>query len=188
MTSCICSYRILLFKINGVSEIFYDGELCHTQAVQNSSEARIYGFEAGIKARLSNSFQITSQYSLTKGRQKDSQNFDAPVRHVTPEFANIHLIWKSDKISLDGFLNYNGILRHDNISHELSNHLFAQDQNGNPISPAWYTLNLRSQFKFSDTISFIGSIENILNEGYRPYASGISAPGANFIFAISYND
>lgn len=175
-------------SINGVSEIFYDGELCQTQAVQNSSEARIYGFEAGIKARLSNSFQITSQYSLTKGRQKDSRNFDAPVRHVTPEFGNIHLIWKSDKISLDGFLNYNGILRHDNISHELSNHLFAQDQNGNPISPAWYTLNLRSQFKFSDTISFIGSIENILNEGYRPYASGISAPGANFIFAISYND
>ena len=57
-------------SINGVSEIFYDGELCQTQAVQNSSEARIYGFEAGIKARLSNSFQITSQYSLTKGRQK----------------------------------------------------------------------------------------------------------------------
>ena len=175
-------------SINGVSEIFYDGELCQTQAVQNSSEARIYGFEAGIKARLSNSFQITSQYSLTKGRQKDSQNFDAPVRHVAPEFGNIHLIWKSDKISLDGFLNYNGVLRHDDISHELSNHLFAQDQNGNPISPAWYTLNLRSQFKFSDTISFIGSIENILNEGYRPYASGISAPGTNFIFAISYND
>ena len=54
--------------------------------------------------------------------------------------------------------------------------------------PSWYTLNLRSQFKFSETISFTGSIENILNEGYRPYASGISAPGTNFIFAISYNN
>ena len=175
-------------SINGVSEIFYDGELCQTQAVQNSSESRIYGFEAGIKARLSNSLEITSQYSITKGRQKDSQNFNAPVRHVAPEFGNIHFIWKSDKISLDGFLNYNGALRGDNISHELSNHLFAQDENGNPYSPAWYTLNLRSQFKFSDTLSFIGSIENILNEGYRPYASGISAPGTNFIFSISYND
>ena len=175
-------------SINGVSEIFYDGELCQTQAVQNSSEARIYGFEAGIKARLSNSLEITSQYSIAKGRQKDSQNFNAPVRHVAPEFGNIHFIWKRDKISLDGFLNYNGILRHNNISHELSNHLFAKDENGNPYSPAWYTLNLRSQFKFSDTLSFIGSIENILNEGYRPYASGISAPGTNFIFSISYND
>jgi hemoglobin/transferrin/lactoferrin receptor protein len=177
-----------LISINGVSEIFYDGELCQTQAVQNSSEARIYGFEAGIKAILSNSFEITSQYSLTKGRQKNNQNFDTPVRHVAPEFGNIHLIWKGDKISLDGFLNYNGILRHEDISHELSNHLFAQDQNGYPYSPAWYTLNLRTRFKFSDTLSFIGSIENILNEGYRPFASGVSAPGANFIFAISYND
>ena len=175
-------------SINGASEIFYDGELCETQAVQNSSEARIYGFEAGFKARLSNSFEITSQYSLTKGKQKDRQNFDAPIRHVAPKFGNIHFIWKSDKISIDGFLNYNGSLRHYDISHELSNHLFAQDENGNPYSPSWYTLNLRSQFKFSETISFTGSIENILNEGYRPYASGISAPGANFIFAISYND
>ena len=37
--------------------------------------------------------------------------------------------------------------------------MFAQDQNGYPYSPAWYTLNLRTQFKFSDTLSFIGSIE-----------------------------
>jgi len=175
-------------SINGASEIFYDGELCETQAVQNSSEARIYGLEAGLKARLSNSFEITSQYSLTKGTQKDRQNFDAPIRHVAPKFGNIHLIWKSDKISIDGFLNYNGSLGHYDISHELSNHLFAQDENGNPYSPSWYTLNLRSQFKFSETISFTGSIENILNEGYRPYASGISAPGTNFIFAISYNN
>jgi len=175
-------------SINGVSEIFYDGELCQTQALQNSSEARIYGFEAGFKARFSNSFEITSQYSFTKGRQKDRYDIDAPIRHVPPEFGNIHFIWKRDKITLDGFLNYNGSLNHDEISHELSNHLFKQDENGNPYSPSWYTLNLRSQFKFSDTISFIGSIENILNQGYRPFASGISAPGANFIFAISYNN
>ena len=66
-------------------------------------------------------------------------------------------------------------------------YLYALDSNGNPYSPAWYTVNLRSRYKISEGLVIVASIENITNKLYRPYSSGISAPGINFIFAINYN-
>ena len=176
------------FSINGVSELIYDGELSTIQAIQNTSKAWIYGFEVGLRARFSKALELTSQYSITKGRQKNMDDRNMPVRHVAPAFGNAHIVWKQNKITLDGYINYNASLSHDDISHELSKHLFAKDADGNPYAPSWLTFNLRTRYKFSDTISFIGAIENITNEGYRPFASGISGPGRNLIFSITYQN
>ena len=176
------------FSINGVSEIEYDGELSEVQAIQNTSEAWVTGFEAGLRARLSKALEITSQYSVSNGRQKNAQNIDSPMRHVAPAFGNMHVIWKHNKTTLDGYINYNDGLSYEDISHELSKHLFALDENVNPYAPAWLTFNLRSQYNFSKTVSFVGAIENITNKGYRPFASGISGPGTNLIFAITYQN
>jgi hemoglobin/transferrin/lactoferrin receptor protein len=50
------------------------------------------------------------------------------------------------------------------------------------------TFNIRAQYQFTDTLSFVSALENISNEGYRPFASGISAPGTHLIFAITYKN
>ena len=176
------------FSINGVSDIVYDEELSEIQAIQNNSEAWVTGFEAGLRARLSKALEITSQFSVSNGRQKNAQNIDSPMRHVAPAFGNMHVIWKHNKITLDGYINYNAGLSYEDISHELSKHLFALDENGNPYAPSWLTFNLRTQYNFSKTVSFVGAIENISNKGYRPFASGISGPGTNLIFAITYQN
>lgn len=176
------------FIIDGESELIYDGELSTIQAIQNTSKAWIYGFELGLKARFSKALELTSQYSITKGRQKSADHRNVPIRHVAPAFGNAHVVWKHNKITLDGFINYNASLSADDISHELSKYLFAKDVNGNPYVPSWLTLNLRTQYKFSDSISFVGAIENITNEGYRSFASGISGPGRNLIFSITYQN
>jgi hemoglobin/transferrin/lactoferrin receptor protein len=176
------------FNINGVTEINYDGVSSAVQAVQNNAQANIYGFEAGLKAKLTKDLQLTSQFSLTKGRQKNTHNLEGPIRHVAPAFGNAHLLWTHKKITLDGFINYSAGLTNKDISHELSNHLFAIDANGSPYAPAWMTFNIRAQYQFSNTLSFVSALENISNEGYRPFASGISAPGTHLIFAITYKN
>lgn len=176
------------FSINGVSEIEYDGELSEIQAIQNNSEAWVTGFEAGLRARLSKALEITSQFSISNGQQRNAQNIDSPMRHVAPAFGNMHIIWRHNKITLDSYINYNAELSYEDISRELSKHLFALDENGNPYAPSWVTFNLRTQYNFSKTVSFVGAIENISNKGYRPFASGISGPGTNLIFAITYQN
>ena len=174
------------FTVGGLTEMEYDGELSEIQAIQNASKSWIYGFEAGLKIRFSKALKSTTQFSYVHGVQEDTSGVELPVRHVAPIFGNAHLIWKYNKLQMDGFVNYNGALCGSDISSELADSLFALDAQGNPYAPSWYSLNLRSQYDFNKSISVVGAIENITNQRYRTFSSGISAPGTNLILAVTY--
>ena len=174
------------FTVSGASEMYYDGDISEIQAVQNASKSWIYGFEAGLKVRFSKALKLTTQYSYVHGVQEDTAGVELPVRHVAPVFGNAHIIWKYNKLKMDGFINYNGALRGSDISAELADYLFALDAEGMPYAPSWYSLNLRSQFDFNKSISVVGAIENITNQRYRTYSSGIAAPGTNLVLAVTY--
>ena len=145
-----------------------------------------YGFEAGIKVLFSKELKLTTQYSYVHGTQEETPGVELPVRHAAPVFGNTHIIWKYNKLQLDGFINYNGSLRASEISNELADSLFALDSEGNPYSPSWLTLNFRTQFDFNDSVSFVGAVENITIQLYRTYSSGIASAGTNLIMAITY--
>ena len=173
------------FEVNGESQMMYDTELSDIQAIQNASRSWIYGFEAGIKILFSKQLKLTSQYSYVHGTQEETPGVELPVRHAAPVFGNTHIIWKHNKLQMDGFINYNGALRSSDISDELADYLFALDSEGNPYAPSWYTLNLRTQFNFNSSVSFVGAVENITNQRYRTYSSGIASAGTNLIMAIT---
>ena len=173
------------FEVNGENQMMYDTELSDIQAIQNASRSWIYGFEAGIKILFSKQLKLTSQYSYVHGTQEETSGVELPVRHAAPVFGNTHIIWKHNKLQMDGFINYNGALRSSDISDELADYLFALDSEGNPYAPSWYTLNLRTQFNFNSSVSFVGAVENITNQRYRTYSSGIASAGTNLIMAIT---
>jgi hemoglobin/transferrin/lactoferrin receptor protein len=175
------------FKVNGQSEIMYDGEMSNVQAIQNASKAWIYGFEAGVKINFSERFKLLSQYSIVGGTEEDENGVEVPVRHVAPAFGNTHLIWKSKKLKLDAFVNYNGELSNNQLAPSLADYLFAQDKNGNSYSPSWYTLNFRSQVQLNPKTTITASLENITNQRYRTYSSGIAAAGTNLILSVKYS-
>ena len=174
---------------DGITQIMYDGELSNVQAIQNGSRSSIYGIEIGLTAQLTTKLKAVAQYNFIDGKQKDDYTISMPIRHVPPQFASLHLVYTSKKIVIDGFINYNSKIPFYKLAQsEIDKpHLYAIDSNGNPYSPAWYTVNLRSNYIISDNISIVASIENLTNKLYRPYSSGISAPGINFIFAINYS-
>ena len=177
------------YSINGQTEIIYDGELSNVQAIQNASKAWIYGFEAGIDFTISEYLNLRSQYSIVGGTEEDENGMEVPVRHVAPSFGNTHLTWEKNKLKCDAFLNYNGELSFHQLapSEAEKDYIYAKDSNGNPYAPSWYTLNFRSQYQFNNAFSIVATIENITNQRYRPYSSGIAGPGTNFIMAIKYS-
>ena len=176
------------FSINGETEIIYDGELSNVQAIQNASKVWIYGFEAGLKISFSEYFKLHSQYSIVGGKEEDN-GIEVPVRHVSPSFGNTHLIWEMNKLKLNAYVDYNSELSFSQLAPSEINkaYLYAKDKNGNPYSPSWYTINFRSQYEISKYISVIATIENITNQRYRSYSSGIAAPGLNYIFTLKYS-
>jgi len=52
--------------------------------------------------------------------------------------------------------------------------------------PAWFTLNLRANYKIHMYLSLQGGIDNVFDTQYRTFASGINAPGRNFIAALRF--
>ena len=173
---------------NGVSEIIYDGELSQIQALQNSSKSFIYGIEFGINMFLNQNFRIKSQHNLIAGYELDDLPFGMPVRHIPPNYGNFHLIYNNGDFTIDTYLNYNSKISFNNLaeSERAKPYIYALDENGNPYSPSWMTFNVRSKYSFSKMLNINFTVENITNKLYRPYSSGISAPGINFIFSFSY--
>jgi hemoglobin/transferrin/lactoferrin receptor protein len=177
------------FSINGQTEIMYQGEFSTIQAIQNGGKAEIYGFEAGVEINFTKNLQFTSQYNYTGGYQLEEDGSRVAVRHVAPQFGNAHLIWEYKKLKLDAYANYNGQFDFEDLAPEEQNkaYLYALDENGNPYSPSWYTLNFGVQYKINKAFQINTSLENISNQRYRTYSSGITAAGINFITAVSYH-
>ena len=172
-----------------INQIIYDGELSDIYAIQNTSKSWLYGFETGLKINLSDNFDFKTQYNYLNGEQRDMEGAtNLPVRHVSPHFGNVHFIYSKNKTKVDLFFNYNSKLSFSQLSNSERDkpYLYAIDENGNPYSPSWHTFNLRTLYELNKNFQFTASIENISNKLYRPYSSGISAPGVNFIFSVNY--
>ena len=141
-----------------------------------------------LKWAISNKLKLTSQYNIIGGTE-ENEGIEVPIRHVVPYFGNTHLVWANKNLKADAFINYNNELSSNQLApSEIEKaHLYALDNNGNPYSPAWYTLNLRTKYKISSTTSITASIENITDIRYKLYSSGIAAPGRNFILSLKYS-
>ena len=176
------------FNLNGQTEIVYDGDLSNVQAIQNASKAWIYGFEVGLKYAISNRLKLTSQYSVIGGTEEEG-NIEVPIRHVAPYFGNTHLIWTNKHLKFDLFAAYNNELSFNQLapSEIEKDYIYALDENGNPYSPSWYTLNFRTQYQINKSTTITASIENMTDQRYKTYSSGIAAAGRNFILALKYS-
>ena len=176
------------YSLDGQTEIIYQGELSNVQAIQNGGRAEIYGFEVGVVINFTKNLQLTSQYNITDGFQEEEDGSKVAVRHVAPQFGNTHLFWKFKKLKLDAFSEYNGKFDFEDLAPGEQNKpfLYALDKNGNPYSPSWYTLNFGAQYQITEAFQLNATLENITNQRYRTYSSGLAAPGLNFIAALTY--
>ena len=176
------------FSLDGESQIVYQGELSTIQAIQNASRAQVYGFEAGMEFAFSKAVKLSSKYNITKGFAQDQQGTKQALRHAAPAYGNTHIVYKKEKLTLDVFAVYNGQFDFEDLAPSQQNNafLYAADQNGNPYAPKWYTLNFSGQYKFSKAFQLTATLENITDQRYRPYSSGLSAPGRNLILAATY--
>lgn len=177
------------FNLNGQTTIDFQGEPSNVQAIQNAGMAEVYGLEAGVNVNFSKSLSLRSQFNITEGITEEDDGSEAPIRHAAPPFGNTQLLFKGKKLQLNASIDYNGQFDFQDLAPSQQNNafLYATDANGNPFSPSWYTLNLGGQYKLSDTIMLTANLDNITDQRYRPYSSGIAAPGRNLILAARYS-
>jgi hemoglobin/transferrin/lactoferrin receptor protein len=170
------------FTFNGQDSILYDSEMSKVYAVVNADEALLYGGNISFGFDLARFLHFSNTLTIAFGEDHDG----IPLRHVAPLFGSTHLTVKTNKLGADFFVNYNGVKAANKMapSEQTKLHMYALDNDGNPYSPAWYTINFKGSYQITKNIVVNAGIENILDHRYRPYSSGIVAPGRNFIFTL----
>lgn len=163
----------------GQDSILYDGEMSKIEALVNAESASIYGANINLEILFTNQWRTRHDLTFTNG--EDSEGL--PLRHVPPTFGNSHFIFENQKWFVDLYVNYNGKLDFDQLAPDEQDkaHLYIPDENGNPYSPSWWTMNVKSNYKLNQKLTLSGGIENIFNKRYRPYSSGVVSPGLNFV-------
>jgi hemoglobin/transferrin/lactoferrin receptor protein len=170
------------FSYNGQDSIIYDGELSKVLALVNTGSANLYGFNMKLFIDFNLNWSVTSTFNWVTG--EDDQNF--PLRHVSPAFGTTHIFYKRNRLKIDLFSVYSGGFTFEELAPDEQSkpHLYAIDENGQPYSPNWITLNLMSSFQPSKYIQLNFGIENILDSRYKTYSSGLVAPGRNWIIGL----
>jgi hemoglobin/transferrin/lactoferrin receptor protein len=169
------------FSFNGMDSLLYDGELRKVRALVNTGKANIYGFTFVLKGDITRRWGIFSSYTFTDGKDRTEM---VPLRHTPPAFGTTAIYYKYKGLLAEMSIDYSDDKDFNNLapSEQNKTHLYTEEG-----SLAWYTLNFRLKYQFSDIISANFGLENILDKHYRTYSSGISAPGRNFIMAFRVN-
>ena len=174
------------FQISGQDSIFYDGVLSRVQAIQNAATANVYGIQAAAEVQLTDAFTFFTDLNYQVGEEELDDGTTSPSRHAAPLFGASRLRYQNRGLILEVNAIYQGERSHEDlaVSEKDKTEIYALDENGNTYAPAWYTLNVKSVYPLNETFTISAGLENITNQRYRPYSSGLSGPGRNFVLSL----
>lgn len=175
------------FTLNGLDSIMYDGTMSKVQAIQNAASATVYGAQAALELKLPAGFAFSTDFNYQVGEEELDDGTFSPLRHASPWFGMSRLDFQSGKLHLQVNAMYSGERKFEDMPEEEKgkSEIYAVDDQGNPWSPGWYTLNFKAQYQFS-YFTINAGVENLLDVRYRPYSSGIVAPGRNFVTSVRF--
>jgi hemoglobin/transferrin/lactoferrin receptor protein len=173
---------------NAQDSVLYEGVTSRVFALQNAAKANAYGIQAGIELFFFNkNLSWSIQGNWIEGEETDdTRDEDVPLRHAPPFYGNTHLKIKVRKCRVDVYALWNGEISNSNLapSEQAKTFIYATDKNGKPYSPSWYTLNIKTSYQLKSYLTVTAGWENITNQRYRTYSSGIVSPGSNFILSL----
>ncbi len=135
-----------------------------------------------------------------------------PLAHIPPVYGQASISYSTKKLTLEAVVRYNGpkLLQDYSVNNininergdiesidrfDTSDNLEESGTCVNHLEGAvksiecegslsWTTLNFYSSYKLNKQLTFNFAVENILDLHYRPFASGVSASGRNFVFSL----
>jgi hemoglobin/transferrin/lactoferrin receptor protein len=176
------------YQLNGQDSIIFDGVNSQVQAIQNAAVANVYGVQTGIELKLASGLNFSSDINYQMGEEELDDGSVSPSRHAAPIFGTTRLNFKTKGLLVQLYANYQAERAHSELAIEEQGktEIYALDENGETYAPAWYTLNFKMSYELWKDFSLNAGIENITDQRYRPYSSGMSAPGRNYILSLNF--
>ncbi|MGQ0740472.1 MAG: TonB-dependent receptor [Bacteroidota bacterium] len=171
---------------NGQDSILFNGVMSRVEALQNAAKATVWGFQASVEYFFTRGLSLQTHANWISGKETDDvKNEQVPLRHAPPFYGSSQLRYRMKKLSAEISAQYNSRIKNADLapSEQAKTDIYAEDAAGKPYSPGWYTLNLKASYQVLKNLLLTAGWENMINQRYRPYSSGIVAAGSNFIIS-----
>jgi hemoglobin/transferrin/lactoferrin receptor protein len=175
------------FQLNGLDSILYNGIQSKVEAIQNAASATVKGCSAGVEIKAGHGLSLISKYNIQSGEEELDNGNVSPSRHAATNFGTTMVSWTKNKMTVALSAVYSDGKTFDQLPEEEQNkpEIYAKGSDSKPYSPSWTIFNIKSSIVISKYVTVQAGVENITDLRYRPYSSGIVAPGRNFIFSAS---
>jgi hemoglobin/transferrin/lactoferrin receptor protein len=177
-----------------MQQVEFDNEFGNAVSNQNKDKAYITGYTANYLGKISNAWRTSGFVTYTKGRTYDTNE---PMSSIPPLFGQFEVNYKVDRLELGAALRFNSKkdIADFNITEGIDNHDLTPIINANTTeqtaiyagSPSWVTVGLNGRLVVSDNFSVLARFDNLLDQHYIEFASGVASPGRNLSISFMAN-
>jgi hemoglobin/transferrin/lactoferrin receptor protein len=165
---------------NGQDSIIFQGVKSAVFSTQNKAKAYLYGFSANAAVTIFDKTTLDGVVTYTYGRY-NANTTEVPLDHVPPMYGRIAVKHTNTKWQAEVYTLFNGWKRINDYSPSGEDNQQYATADG---MPSWITVNAKAVLQLSKHLQTQLMVENMLDRNYRYFASGISAPGRNFILSL----
>jgi hemoglobin/transferrin/lactoferrin receptor protein len=169
------------FPYEGQDSINYRGSRYRTLANLNIGKAKVWGLSTQTQFKLAEEWTFRGNITYTKGRDL---TMDVPLDHIPPLYGLASLAYEKNRWHFETYFLFNSWKRIEDYSPSGEDNPGYATPDG---APAWQTWNIRAGWQFSKRLRLQAGIENVMDLRYRTFASGINAPGRNFLLSLHFD-
>ncbi|MDB5192639.1 MAG: hypothetical protein JWQ96_2202 [Segetibacter sp.] len=169
------------FTFNGRDSIIYQGVNSAVFASQNKAKANLFGYSIYGGINMLPALELNGTVTYTEGQYINETGAEFPLDHIPPVFGRVGLKYEKNRLYAEAYTLFNGWKRIEDYNPSGEDNPQYATAEG---MPSWYTLNARFNYNLHDKLVLQLAVENIADQQYRTFASGISAPGRNFIVGL----
>lgn len=166
---------------DGTAFLIDESDTLRTVSNINANKAQVHGISINTKTVINENLSFGGSFNYIKGLTFDELDNQSPLAHIPPIYGRVTATYSDSKQKLNFNIRYNG-------EKPVSLYGGSADnlENATPDgTPAWVTFNIYYQRQINDKFSTSLGLENITDIHYRPFASGVSAPGRNLVVSLN---
>jgi hemoglobin/transferrin/lactoferrin receptor protein len=181
------------FNLDGNNTILFDNEEGNIVANVNKGNAYVTGCTLNYQGKLHKNWKTSGFITYTKGKTYDTNQ---PMSSIPPLFGQIEIQYIRKKLEGGIKMRFNAKkdINDYNIEEGIDNHtqtpiINTEAEQAIDIyygTPSWMTFGVFGKYKILSNIFLQASINNIFDQHYKEFASGISAPGRNFSIEVHF--
>jgi hemoglobin/transferrin/lactoferrin receptor protein len=187
--------RDFVYNSDGsIQQVEFDGEFGNAVSNQNKEKAYITGFTANYLGKITNAWNTSGFITYTKGRTYDTEE---PLSSIPPLFGQFEVTYRADKIELGAVVRFNAQkdVEDFNLTEGIDNLDLTPiiDESATEESamyfgsPSWVTIGVNGRYIISTTFSLRARLDNLLDQHYIEFASGVASPGRNLSLSLRAN-